>query len=161
MTRKPCSDWPQPWRALAGEDNASEADELYQVVIKRWPASPVAEPARAARTALAHKNMRGKVGGGLRPDVMMYIAGALDTFAKLDVAKRQQVTLEIALKGQTGLDINDAEAKYTLKSLPGQFSGMHLVSIMYVGMKELDPDTDSGVDLSAEYEAAKLMQNKN
>ena len=147
--------------SVGGEDNVDEADELYQVVIERWPASLVAEPARAARTALAHKNMRSKVGGGLRPDVMMYIASALETFAKLDVAKRQQVTLEIALKGQTGLDINDAEAKYTLKSLPGQFSGMHLVSIMYVGMKELDPDTDPGVDLSAEYDAAKLMQNKN
>ena len=92
---------------------------------------------------------------------MMYIASALDTFAKLDLAKRRQITLEIALKGQTGLDINDTEAKYTLKSLPGQFSGMHLISIMYVGMKELDPDTDPGVDLSAEYDAAKLMQNKN
>jgi hypothetical protein len=32
---------------------------------------------------------------------------------------------------------------------------------MYVGMKELDPDTDPGIDLSAEYEAAKLMQNRN
>ena len=78
-----------------------------------------------------------------------------------DMTKRQQITLEIALKGQTGLDMNDAEPKYTLKSLPGQFSGMHLISIMYVGMKELDPDTDPGVDLSAEYDAAKLMQNKN
>ena len=87
-------------------------------------------------------------------------SSAFDTFAKLDVAKRQQITLKIALKGQTGLGLNEAEAKYTLKSLPGQFSGMHLVSIMYVGMKELDPDTDPGVDLSAEYEAAKLMQNK-
>ena len=84
-----------------------------------------------------------------------------DTFAKLDVAKRRKITLEIALKGQTGLDINDAEPKYTLKSLPGQFSGMHLISIMYVGMKELDPDMDPGVDLSAEYEAAKLMQNQD
>ena len=91
----------------------------------------------------------------------MYITSAIDTFAKLDVAKRQQITLEIALKRQTGLNMNDAEPKYTLKSLPGQFSGMHLISIMYVGMKELDPDMDPGVDLSAEYEAAKLMQNKN
>ena len=79
----------------------------------------------------------------------------------MDVAKRQQITLKIALKGQTGLNINDAEAKYTLKSLPGQFSGIHLISIMYVGMKELDPDMNPGVDLSAEYDAAKLMQNKN
>ena len=77
------------------------------------------------------------------------------------MAKRQQITLEIALKGQTGLDINEAEAKYTLKSLPGQFSGMHLISIMCVGMRELDPDTDPGVDLSSEYDVAKLMQSKN
>jgi hypothetical protein len=119
-----------------------EADELYQVVIERWPASPVAEPARAARTALAHKNMRSKAGGGLRPDVMLYIASALDTFAEMDLAQRRQITLEIALKGQTGLNMNDAEPKYTLKSLPGHFSGMHLISIMYVGMKELDPDMD-------------------
>jgi tetratricopeptide (TPR) repeat protein len=146
--------------SVGGDDNVSEADELYQVVIECWPASPVAEPARAARTALAHKNMRSKVGGGLRPDVMMYIASTLDTFAKLDAAKRRQVTLEIALKGQTGLDINDAEPKYTLKSLPGQYSGMHLISIMYVGMKELDPDMDPGVDLSAEYEAAKIIKEQ-
>lgn len=144
--------------SVGGEDNVSEADELYQVVIERWPASPVAEPARTARTALAHKNMRAKVGGGLRPDVMMYIAGALDTFAKVDMAKRQQITLEIALKGQSGLDINDAEPKYTLKSLPGKFSGMHLVSIMYVGMKELDPTANAGIDLSEEYKAASLMR---
>ena len=91
----------------------------------------------------------------------MYITSAIDTFAKLDVAKRQQITLEIALKRQTGLNMNDAEPKYTLKSLPGQFSGMHLISIMYVGMKELDPGTDPGVDLSAEYQAAKLMQNQD
>ena len=110
----------------------------------------------------AEENLvRGGFEWSLRPDVVMYIASALDTFAKMDVAKRRQITLEIALKGQTGLDINGAEAKYTLKSLPGQFSGMHLISIMYVGMKELDPDMDSGVDLSAEYDAAKLMQNKN
>jgi tetratricopeptide (TPR) repeat protein len=147
--------------SVGGDDNVSEADELYQVVIERWPASPVAEPARAARTALAHKSMRSKVGGGLRPDVMMYIASALDTFAKMDVAKRRQITLEIALKGQTGLDMNDAEPKYTLKSLPGQFSGMHLISIMYVGMKELDPDMDPGVDLSAEYEAARLLRRSS
>ena len=144
--------------SVGGDDNIDEADELYQVVVERWPASPVAEPARVARTALAQKSMRAKVGGGLRPDVMMYIAGALDTFAKLDTAKRQQITLEIALKGQSGLNINDPEAKYTLKSLPGKFSGMHLVSIMYVGMKELDPSADTGIDLSEEYEAAKRMR---
>jgi Flp pilus assembly protein TadD len=145
---------------VGGDDNEAEADELYLVVIQRWPAAEVAELARTARTKLAHQSMRAKAGGGLRLDVMMYIAGALDTFAKAGPAKSQQITLEIAMKGQSGLDINDPEQKYTLKSLPGKYSGMHLVSIMYAGMKAIDPNADAGVDLSAEYEAALGIRAK-
>lgn len=144
--------------AVGGDDNEGEADELYQVVIQRWPASEVAELARTARTKRAHTNMRAKVGGGLRPDVVMYLVGALETFAKLGPDKCRQITVEVAMKGQSGLDINDPEQKYTLASLPGKFSGMHLVSIMYAGFKALDPSMDAGIDLSAEYEAAKAMQ---
>ena len=146
--------------AVGGSENEDEADELYQVVIQRWPAAEVAELARTARTKRAHQNMRAKVGGGLRPDVVMYIAGALDTFARVGPTKSQQITFEVAMKGQSGLDINDPEQKYTLKTLPGNFSGMHLVSIMYAGMKALDPNVDAGVDLSAEYEAALSMRKK-
>jgi len=143
---------------VGGADNFAEADELYQVVIQRWPGSPVAEHARKARTKRAHENMRSAVGGGLRPDVVMYIADALDTFAKVGPDKTKQITLEVAMKGQSGLDINDSEQKHTLASLPGKFSGMHLVSIMYAGLKYLDPNMDAGIDLSAEYEAAKAMR---
>ena len=146
--------------AVGGDDNQVEADELYQVVIQKFPGSQVAELAREARTKLAHQSMRSKVGGGLRPDVVMYIVGALDTFAKVGAAKRQQITLEVAMKGQNGLDINDSAQKYTLNTLPGKFSGMHLVSIMYAGMKAIDPNIDPGIDLSAEYEAAKAMRRK-
>ena len=88
----------------------------------------------------------------------MYIASALETFAELGPDKIRQITVEVAMKGQSGLDINDPEPKYTLTSLPGNFSGMHLVSIMYAGFKALDPSIDAGIDLSAEYEAAKAMQ---
>lgn len=145
---------------VGGDDNEDEADELYQVVIRKFPGSQVAELAREARTKRAHKNMRAAVGGGLRPDVMMYLAGALDTFEKVGPEKSRQITLEVAMKGQNGLDINDPEQKYTLASLPGKFSGMHLVSIMYAGLKSLDPNMDAGIDLSAEYEAAKAMRGK-
>lgn len=144
--------------AVGGDDNKDEADELYQVVIQKFPGSQVAELAREARTKRAHENMRAKVGGGLRPDVVMYIAGALDTFAKVGPDKARQITLEAAMKGQSGLDINDPEQKYSLATLPGKFSGMHLVSIMYAGLKALDPNMDAGIDLSAEYAAAKAMR---
>ncbi|MCW5640973.1 MAG: tetratricopeptide repeat protein [Rhodoferax sp.] len=144
--------------SVGGKDNVDEADELYQVVIQKFPGSPVAELAREARTRLSHKSMRSKAGGGLRPDVVMYIAGALETFAAVGPDKSRQITLEVAMKGQEGLDINDPSQKYTLTTLPGQFSGMQLVSIMYAGLKALDPEMDAGFDLSAEYEVAKAMQ---
>lgn len=134
-----------------------EADELYKVVITRWPGSDFAERARQARTKIAHVNMRKATGGGLRPDVVMYIAGALDTFARVGPVKTREITFEVAMKGQGGLDINDSRKKYTLKSLPGEFSGMHLVSIMYAGIKQVDPSLNPGIDLSAEYEAAKAL----
>jgi tetratricopeptide (TPR) repeat protein len=145
---------------VGGEDNVNEADELYQVVIQKFPGAQVAELSREARTKLAHKSMRAKAEGGLRHDVMMYIAGALDTFEKVGPDKSRQITVEVAMKGQSGLDINDPEQKYTLTTLPGKFSGMHLVSIMYAGFKVLDPEMDAGIDLSAEYEAAKAMRGK-
>jgi tetratricopeptide (TPR) repeat protein len=143
-----------------GATNEEEADELYQIIIQIAPGSKTAELAKTARTRIGHKNMRSNVDGGLRPDVVMYILGALKTFKEIGPRKTHELTLEIAIKGQNGLDINNPDQKYTLKSLPGNFSGMHLLSIMYAGFKAIDPTMDSGVDLSAEYAAALSMQSK-
>lgn len=144
---------------IDGDDNLSEADELYLVVIQRWPAAEVANLARTARTRMAQSSMRSNgVGDGLRPDVTMYILGALETFKKVGAAKRQQIAMEIGLKGQSGLDINDPDQKYTLKTLPGKFSGLHLLSIMYTAFKQIDPAIDAGIDLKAEYDAAMSMR---
>ena len=38
-----------------------------------------------------------------------------------------------------------------LRSLPGEFTALHLLCIMYVAFKQFAPDTDIGFDLSAEY----------
>lgn len=143
---------------MGGDNERLEADELYQMIISRWPGSQVAEMAQKARTELAHQDMRAAVGGGLRPDVVMYIAGALDRFAKMSPTQVQSLAMEIAIKGQSGLDINDPKQKYNLKTLPGEFSGMHLVSIMYAAFKQIAPDLDGGIDLSKEYEAALAMR---
>lgn len=145
---------------IESETNEDEADELYQAVIRIAPGSKTAELAKVARTRIGQKNMRSKVDGGLRPDVLMYILGALKTFKEIGPQKTREITLEVAIKGQSGLDMNNPEQKYTLKSLPGNFSGMHLLSIMYAGFKVIDPTMDVGVDLSAEYEAVLSMQPK-
>ena len=143
---------------MAGEANTDEADELYLVVIERFPASPIAEQARLARTRLAERTMRTQAGGDIRHDVVMYIAGALETFDKVGPARSQEITVEIAMKGQSGLDINDPKAQYTLKSLPGTFSGMQLVSMMYAGLRQIDPQMDAGIDLRSEYDAAMKLR---
>jgi hypothetical protein len=38
--------------------------------------------------------------------------------------------------------------------LGGQFSALHLVSIMYAAFRQIDPGVDIGLDLRREYEAA-------
>lgn len=130
-----------------------EADKLYLDVIERFPAAQVAEPARQGRTSIAQKNLKSSAIGGFRPDVMMYIVGALDTFKKAGPKKRQEITFEIAIKGQSGLDINDPDQKYSLRTLPGRFSGLHLLAIMYTGFKQIDP-TAKVADFDAEYQMA-------
>ena len=116
--------------------------------------------AEKARTGFAHRRLKASSVGGFRPDVMMYIASALQTFEKLGPQKRKAIALEIAMLGRNGLDINDPDDNYTLKSLPGKFSGLRLLAIMYTAFRQIDPTMDTGTDFSAEFKAATEMQSK-
>ena len=58
------------------------------------------------------------------------------------------------------LNINDPTVEHTLKSMPGKFTGLHLLAIMYAAFRQMDPTLDAGADFSAEYEAALQMQKK-
>lgn len=69
----------------------------------------------------------------------------------------QKITIEIAMLGTRGLDVNDPAEQYTLRSIPGKFSGLHLLCIEYVGFQKIDPKVDLGFDLSAEYATAEAM----
>jgi tetratricopeptide (TPR) repeat protein len=145
------------YQQFGGAARIADADELYQLIIDRWPGSPGASLAREARTELASQSMRASVGGGLRPDVVMYIKSALDTFKKVGPKQTQEIAFEIARKGQDGFDTNSPEQKYTLVTLPGKFSGLHLVAIMYTGFKLIDPTLDAGIDFQLEYDAALAL----
>jgi len=72
----------------------------------------------------------------------------------------QKIGFEIAILGQSGLDTNDSSQKYTLRSMPGNFSGLELVSMMYVAFKIVAPEQDVGFDLAREYQAALEMHRK-
>ena len=144
-----------------GTDEADEeADALYLRFIQEHPTSPMVEQAEKSRTAFGHKRLKAGSVGGFRPDVMMYIAGALQTFKKLGPTKRHAIAVEIAILGRSGLDINDPTDKYKLKSLPGKFTGLHLLALMYTAFKQIDPTMDTGADFDAEYKAALELQKK-
>ncbi len=132
-----------------------DADEVYQEVIRVAGHAPVGEWVKEGRTRIAHALLR--KGGEERLDVLMYCLGALERFAEMTDQQIQAVGQEIAILGIRGLDINDPAKKYTLKTLPGDFSGLHLVSIIHAAFQKTAPGTDVGVDLSREYAQAVSM----
>jgi hypothetical protein len=64
------------------------------------------------------------------------------------------IGVEVAMLGRSGLDINNPAKQYKLKNLPGEFSGLHLLAIMYAAFQQIDPSADLGADCSAEYKLA-------
>lgn len=68
--------------------------------------------------------------------------------------------MEIALLGRSGLDINDPTDKYKLKSLPGKFTGLHLLAIMFTAFRQIDSTMETGADFGVEYQAALQIHKK-
>ena len=112
------------------------------------------EQAEKARTRLAHKRLAEGAVGGMRLDVVAYLTDALKTFAKVGPAKMRTIGVEVAMLGLSGLYINNPAKQYKLKNLPGDFSGLHLLAIMYAAFQQIDPSADLGSDFSAEYAVA-------
>ena len=151
----------QSWFGLAQAmerlDRPAEADVAYRKTIDVDEYSPIAEAARKALGTMAQAGFRDRLPGRDRPDAVMYCLGAIERFEALPLSEVQRITFEIAVLGRSGLDVNDSAQKYRLKSLPGTFSALHLVCLMYVGFKRFAPDQDIGFDLAGEYAAALAL----
>ena len=89
----------------------------------------------------------------------MYCLGALRRFEAMNEKQVEAIGHEIAILGMKGLDINDPAQKYMLKSLPGNFSGLHLLSLMYCAFKQVKPEADVGIDFSVEYARASALHS--
>jgi tetratricopeptide (TPR) repeat protein len=154
---------PQCWFNLAATleevGKPDEADEAYVKVLALDRNGRTGEMAERGRSRIAEQAFRVR-GGGFRQDAMSYCLGALERFEGMPRAEVQKISFEIAMLGARGLDVNDPAEQYTLRSIPGKFSGLHLLCIEYVGFQIIDPALDLGFDLSAEYEAARAMFGK-
>ena len=144
-------------QCLIESEDLADADRVLKKAIAINEYSQIAELCRESRTKIAHHNMRLATPGGLRMDVVMYCLAALERFKKLGRDRTQAIAFEIAMLGRSGLDINDPSSRYHLQSLQGEFTGLQLVAYMYVGLKEVAPQMDAGIDFSKEHEIALQM----
>ena len=95
------------------------------------------------------------------PAAVWYLLSALERYDKLPVDKVREITFEIGVIGQRGLDYADSEPKYTLQSLPGEnFSGLQLMCLMFAGFKCFAPEQDTGMDLNEPFLQALEMFNQ-
>lgn len=143
-----------------GPDYRKEAVEKYKAVVKRFSEHQVGEMAEEALTRIGQSTLRDAVDGGLRMDSVIYMQSAFERFAKLDKARVGQIVMEIALLGRNGLEINKPAVRYTLENLPGDFSGLELLSYMHVGFRMFEPKGDAGTGLDREYEVANRLHGK-
>jgi tetratricopeptide (TPR) repeat protein len=128
-----------------------EADKYFQAAISLDESTSIAGIAKDFRREIAQISLKGK---GFRPDAMFYCLSALQFFKDKSLDQVRQVAFEIGMKGREGMDINHPDKKYTLDTMDGSFTGLQLVSYMYVGFKMIDPKKDIGLDLSEEYKQA-------
>lgn len=106
---------------------------------------------------IAVTNLKSK---GFRVDAVFYCLSAINFFKNKSMQEVQAISLEIGMKGQTGLDINDPQKKYQIVSMKGTFTGLQLVCYMYVGFKLIAPERDIGIDLSDEYRNALQLADE-
>jgi tetratricopeptide (TPR) repeat protein len=141
--------------ALEVAGDTKGADEAYVRVLELDEYSRVAEPARQARTRLAQQGFRSRVPSSVeRPDAVMYCLSALQKFAKMTPAEVQNIGFEIALLGRSGLEVNNPDRKYSLRNLSGEYTGLQLMSYMYVAFRQIAPEQNIGFDLAKEFEQA-------
>ena len=112
------------------------------------------EKARELSTQITQKSFNST---DIRYDAVFYCLAAFEKFEQMNLLQIRGVVSEIAMLGNSGFDVSNSERNYQITSLPGDFTGIQLISYMYVGFQMIDPDIDIGFDLSKEYQIAKKM----
>ena len=139
------------------KDN-QKADQYYHKVLEMEPPGYLKELAETGLREIAVTTLKSK---GFRMDAVMYMLSALKLFQEEGEDRVREISFEIAMKGSSGLDINNPDKRYSINSLPGEFTGLRLVSYMYAGFKKIAPGQDIGIDLSKEYDMAmKLFESE-
>jgi tetratricopeptide (TPR) repeat protein len=144
------------YKSLGDYENA---EKYFRALLDMRAPDILKEMAREGLGEIASKTLKSQ---GPRMDVVMYILSALETFKGKSTQEIKDISFEIGMLGRQGLEINDPTKKFTLRSLPGEFTALQLVSMMYTGFKQFEPSLEIGMDFSEEYGLAlKLAQSED
>lgn len=138
-----------------------QAVQLYERIVQEHPDHPSADAARTALNRIGAKALHKQVAGQPRLDAVRYMRTALERFERMSRQQVGEIVMEIAQLGQSGLAIHAPEKRYTLERLPGDYSGLELVSMMHVGFRALDPNMDPETGLEREYQMALALGGSN
>jgi tetratricopeptide (TPR) repeat protein len=138
---------------LAELGRSHESEIHYRNAIKSGGPEQLVDLAKARLTKKSEQVFRSS--GDIRPDGVQYMLDTLERFESMELSQIQNLALELSLLGNKGLNINDPTKNYQIKTWAGEYTGLHLISIMYAAFQQFAPDTDIGINLSKEYHVAK------
>jgi tetratricopeptide (TPR) repeat protein len=146
---------------------SAQAEQALSGFIAAFPGSPLQEEARDELARFAARKQDGRGEALPRADVLAALHEALQIFDELHAAAGSRaaigpVVFEVLMLLQSGgLDAGDADARYTLDSLPGRsFNRTQLMACLFAGAKRLTIAVDAGIDFEREYELA-LQQRQS
>jgi tetratricopeptide (TPR) repeat protein len=140
-------------------NDLENAEKYFKALLDMRAPETLKELAREGLGEIAFKTLKSH---GPRMDVVFYILSALEIFKGKSTQKVKDISFEIGMLGRQGLEINNPTKKFTLRTLPGEFTALQLVSMMYTGFKQFEPNLDIGMDFSEEYSLAlKLAQSED
>jgi tetratricopeptide (TPR) repeat protein len=132
------------------------AQKHFQKVLEMEAPEELRSLARDGLRRIAARELKAR---GPRMDAVFYLLDAMRLFREKSLQEVQEITFEIGMLGQYGLDINDPQESHVLRALPGRtFSALELVCIMYAGFKRIEPGMDIGVDLGEEWGMAERLR---
>ena len=137
-----------------------DADKAYRKVLDIDDFGEVAEKAKEGLSSIAEKTFKSATPQVPRMDAVMYCLSALEKFEHMTDEEVKRIGIEVAMIGMRGIEMNKPDEQHTLQSLPGKFSGLHLLCLQYVAFTQVDPDLDIGFDLSKEYDMALTLYNQ-
>lgn len=94
------------------------------------------------------------------PEAFTYCLDALKRFNGKPREEIFRVVSEIGILGTKGIDYASPDKTYFLKSIPHEeFCGLHLMCLMYVGFKLIEPNLDTGLDFADAFKMAFDVHN--